>query len=300
MELTHIDLGKLSVASVNMRHGKKAPDISDILPSIRARGVLVPLLVRPNGTPDSFEVVAGRRRYFAAKTIADEQGEITPLPCAVMAPGDDAAALEASLIENTARLDPDEMAQHETFVRLIREGRSVAAIAATFVLTERMVNQRLALGNLLPKIRDAYRNEEIDAETIRHLTLASKTQQKDWLALFADPEADAPHGPQLKHWLFGGQSVSTKVALFPLEEYPGEIVADLFGEDGYFADPDLFWQKQNEAIAARRDALIEVGWREVDLHRRRQAVRPGDADAAPLRQFRDRRTGVPGGRVSHR
>lgn len=263
MQLTHIALDKLSISALNMRHGKKVPDTSDILPSIRARGVLVPLLVRSNGAPDSFEIVAGRRRYFAAKTVAEEQGEIAPLPCAVMEPGDDAAALEASLIENIARLDPDAMSQYETFVRLTKEGRSVAEIAATFGLTERMVNQRLALGNLLPKIRDAYRNEEIDAETIRHLTLASKAQQKEWLALFADPEQHAPRGSQLKQWLFGGQSVSTKVALFPVEDYPGQIVGDLFGEDSYFADADLFWQKQNEAIAAKRDALLEAGWHEV-------------------------------------
>lgn len=159
-----------------------------------------------------------------------------------------------------ARLDPDEISQHECFVRLTKEGRSIADIAATFGITEIMVKRRLALGNLLPKIRDAYRNEEIDAETIRLLTLASKAQQKDWLALFVDPEQRAPHGYQLKQWLFGGQSVSTKVALFPVEDYPGLIVSDLFGEDSYFADADLFWQKQNEAIAAKRDALIEAGW----------------------------------------
>ncbi|MDE2166268.1 MAG: ParB/RepB/Spo0J family partition protein [Alphaproteobacteria bacterium] len=263
MQLTHIDLGKLSIAAVNMRHGKKAPDVSDILPSIRARGVLVPLLVRPNGEPDHFEIVAGRRRYFAASAIADERGEIAPLPCAVMEPGDDAAALEASLIENVARLDPDEVSQWETFARLIKEGRSVAEIAATFGITERMVSQRLALGNLLPKIRDAYRKDEIDAETVRHLTLASRAQQKEWLALFADPEHYAPRGYQLKQWLFGGQSISTKVALFPVEDYPDQIVSDLFGEDSYFADADLFWQKQNEAIAAKRDALFEAGWPEV-------------------------------------
>ena len=263
MELTHIDLGQLSIAAVNMRHGKRAPNISDILPSIRARGVLVPLLVRPNGGPDQFEIVAGRRRYFAAKTIADEQGEVDPLPCAVMAPGDDAAALEASLIENIARLDPDEMGQYECFVRLTKLGRSVAEIAAIFGITERMVSQRLALGNLLPKIRDAYRDGEIDAETIRHLTMASKAQQKEWLALFADAESSAPRGYQLKQWLFGGQSIATKVALFPVEEYPGPITADLFGEDSYFADTELFWQKQNEAIAARRDGLLAAGWSDV-------------------------------------
>ena len=62
MQLTHIDLGQLSIAAVNMRHSKRAPDISDILPSIRARGVLVPLLERKagrllvNGFPTGVEV----------------------------------------------------------------------------------------------------------------------------------------------------------------------------------------------------------------------------------------------------
>lgn len=263
MQLQHIPIDKLNVSAFNMRNAKRAPDVSDILPSVRARGILQPLLVRPNGEDERFEIVAGRRRYFAARAVAEERGEIEPVPCAVMEPGDDAGALEASLIENAARLDPDEMSQYETFARLTKQGKSVAEIAETFGITEVMVKRRLALGNLLPRIRTAYRKGEIDAETVRHLTMASKAQQKDWLALFADPEQYAPRGFQLKQWLFGGQSIPASVALFLVEDYPGQIVADLFGEDAYFADADLFWQKQNEAIAAKRDELLEAGWSEV-------------------------------------
>lgn len=261
MELRHIPLNELHPAAINMRHSKQAPDVSDILPSIRARGILQPLLVRPNA--EGYEIVAGRRRYFSAKAIAEERGEIAPVPCAVMEPGDDTAALEASLIENLARLDPDEMTQYETFTKLIMEGRSVEAVAATFGLTEIMVKQRLALGNLLPKIRDAYRAEEIDAETIHHLTMASKSQQKDWLKLFEDEDANAPFGYQLKAWLFGGQSIATKVALFPLTDYLGQIVTDLFGEESYFADTDLFWQLQMKAVEAKREVLLAAKWAEV-------------------------------------
>ena len=242
---------------------QRPPDVSDILPSVRARGVLVPLLVRPNGADDHFEIVAGRRRYFAARAVIEEGGDIDSLPCAVMAPGDDAAALEASLIENLARLDPDPMTQFETFARLTKEGRSVTEIGTTFGVTEIMVKRSLALGNLLPKIREAYRNDEIDDESIRQLTLASKAQQRAWLKLFEEPGHYVPLGHDLKAWLFGGHEIPTEVALFPLDTYSGQIVADLFGEQSYFANTDQFWRLQNEAIAAKRDALMEAGWPEV-------------------------------------
>ena len=260
MELQHIPLNQLKVSTLNMRHGRKAPDVSDILPSIRARGIQQPLLVRKNGK--GYEIVVGRRRFFSLKAIVKEGGEIDPVPCAVMEPSDDVAALEASLIENTARLDPDEVTRWETFSRLVKEGRTVEDIATTFGVTDIMVRRALALGELLPAIRDAYRNEEIDARTVRQLTLANKAQQAEWLTLFQDPEQYAPRGWQLKQWLFGGE-IGTEAALFPLDAYKGRIVTDLFDETGYFDDLEQFWTLQNEAVAAKRDALLAEGWADV-------------------------------------
>ncbi|WP_352750053.1 ParB N-terminal domain-containing protein [Mesorhizobium sp. M0701] len=80
MQLAHIPLDQLNISALNMRRGKRAPDISDILPSVRARGVLVPLLLRPNGQPETFEIVAGRRRYFAAKSLATSAAKAIPCP----------------------------------------------------------------------------------------------------------------------------------------------------------------------------------------------------------------------------
>jgi ParB family chromosome partitioning protein len=259
MKLDYIPLDRLSVSQANMR-AKRAPDLANILPSVRQRGVLVPLLVRPNGGPDSFEIVAGRRRYLAAKAVAEERGEESALPCGIMETGDEAAALEASLIENVARLDPDEVTRWETFSRLVREGRGVEDIAATFGVPERMVKRALALGNLLPRIRTLYRSEKIDAGTARHLTLATKAQQKDWLALYDAPEGYAPTGSRLKEWLFGGQAIATTAALFDLSEYQGPIIADLFGEDSYFADTEAFWSLQRTAIEAKRQGYLNAGW----------------------------------------
>ncbi len=55
MELRHIDLAKLSISAANMRAKGKAPDIANILPSVRARGVLVPLIVRAKDCPERGE-----------------------------------------------------------------------------------------------------------------------------------------------------------------------------------------------------------------------------------------------------
>jgi ParB family transcriptional regulator, chromosome partitioning protein len=263
MKLAHIDQDRLSISPANMRAGKKPPDISDILPSVRARGVLVPLLVRQNASAETFEIVAGRRRFCAAQVIANENGTSEPLPCAIMEAGDDAAALEASLIENTARLDPDEVTQWESFTRLVKEGRTPDEISMTFGLPELTIKRILALGNLLPRIRAAYRDGEIDKTSVRHLTLATKAQQKTWLALFDDPQASIPHGHQLKAWLFGGASISTSVALFDLDCYEGRIVKDLFESDGYFGDFDHFFAAQMAEIEARKATYVADGWSDV-------------------------------------
>ncbi len=263
MELAHIEFSKLKISKTNMRYRDPPPDVSDILPSIRSKGVLEPLIVRPED--GKYGVVAGRRRWFSLKAVKEKMGEVAAPPCAIMAEGDDAEAIEASLLENVARRDPDPMREYETFVRLIKEGRTVDGIAATFGMTATQVKQRLALGNLLPKIREAYRADEIDDETVRHLTLASAAQQRKWLRLFNDPHQYAPRGHQLKQWLFGGQQIATSHALFKLADYTGQTIEDLFGEDSYFADADLFWALQNRAIADKRDALLKTGWAGVEI-----------------------------------
>ena len=277
MKLDFIPLDRLSVSKANMRHAKRPPDVSDILPTVRSRGVLQPLLVRPSGTPSGdgaqgYEIVAGRRRFHAARLVADERhaNDNGPdrsgpdpddlLPCAILDVGDDADAVEASMIENMARQDADEVSQWESFTRLVREGRSVAEIATTFGVPDLAITRVLALGNLLPAIRNLYRSEQIDRTTVRHLTMATKSQQQAWLALAEDRNAHAPTGQQLKAWLCGGQSIALGHALFDVEASGLATIADLFGEDRYFADSAAFWEAQNAAIEARRAAFVADGW----------------------------------------
>jgi len=263
---TAIALQSLHVSPFNMRAEKKVPSLkrmaeisANILPTVREKGILTPLIVRSNA--DGFEILAGRRRYYAAKVIEGEAGNFPPVQCDLREECSDAEALEISLIENVAREDADELTEYETYAGLIRLGRTALEIAKTFGVDEKVVERRLALANLMPRIRDLYRSEELDSSDLQLLTMATKSQQRDWLKLWND--SNAPTGHALKGWLFGGTAIATKHALFDLEAHRDRVVGDLFGEDSYFASTKEFWPLQDEAIAAKRDGYLAAGWKEV-------------------------------------
>jgi ParB family chromosome partitioning protein len=74
-------------------------DIQELMNSIKAKGVLEPILVRPRG--DRYEIIAGERRYMASKNVG-----LKEIPCIEMNVSDN-EAMEISLIENLQRKDLD-------------------------------------------------------------------------------------------------------------------------------------------------------------------------------------------------
>jgi ParB family chromosome partitioning protein len=105
--------------------------------SIRARGVLQPVLVRPM-VSGRYELIAGERRWRAAKLA-----ELTAIP-AVVRRHDDAASLEVALIENMARED----------LNPVEEARACAALVEELGLTRedvglRVGRSRVAVSNLI-------------------------------------------------------------------------------------------------------------------------------------------------------
>lgn len=260
-ELKHIPLDQMSVSKLNMRHGRKKPDVSDILPSIREKGIRQTLLVRREG--NGYGVIAGRRRYFALHELAKDAGNNPLVPCAIMSEEDAASAIEASIIENVARLPATEMEQYVAFRKLSDEGKQPADIAAFFGVTELLVRRVLALAGLAASIRKLYAEDEIDRETIRALTLATPAQQADWLKLWNSDTERAPFGRACRAWVTGGTTITTDKALFDLEQYEGAIIADLFGERAVFADAEAFWITQAAEVSARIERYVARGWADV-------------------------------------
>ena len=269
-DLKFIPFSQLHISKLNMRHSETAPEIDDILPSVKERGIRQPLIVRREGgtaKKPKYGIVAGRRRYFCLATLFEQGVEVADVPCCIMDAKDDALAIETSIIENVARLAPTEMEQYEAFSALAEKGQSVDDIAAVFGITANSVKRRLALGALIPDVREAYSNQQIDAASIRVLTMATEERQAEWLALFNSDDY-CPTGHQIKAWLTGGGVITTDKALFSVTDYTGTILTDLFGEHGQFADVEHFWESQNAAIAKEVETYKADGWKEVILGER--------------------------------
>ena len=90
-EYRNIPIGQLKESSTNPRKRFDDPELAELAESIRSKGVLLPLLVRPqNG---HFEIVAGERRYRASKLAG-----CSTLPATVRELTDE-ECLEIQLIE---------------------------------------------------------------------------------------------------------------------------------------------------------------------------------------------------------
>lgn len=259
-DVKFLPVSDLHVSKLNMRHGKDAPDIDDIYPSILESGVHQSLLVRKEGK--GYGVIAGRRRLFALKKKSAETGQPQTAPCLIMQSGDSKAAREASLLENVARLPATQLERFAAYKGLADSGKNAAAIAQTFGIKELDVKRVLALANLLPELLALFEAEDIQGHTLQALTLATPDQQKAWLEIYHSDDY-APQGEQLKAWLTGGARIKTDVALFELEGFEGTIITDLFGDTAYFQDPDLFWTHQNKAIATAVSEWKAEGWSEI-------------------------------------
>ena len=61
------------------------------------------------------------------------------------------------------------------FSQLAKSGATVAAIAARFGVTERLVEQRLRLGNAAPELLDADREDAIDLETLKAFSVIARS-----------------------------------------------------------------------------------------------------------------------------
>ena len=140
--------------------------IEELANSIKARGLLQPILVRPLGD-DKYEIVAGERRWRAAQLAA-----LHSVPV-VIREFDDQTTAEIALIENVQRVDLNPIEEARGYQRLVKEyGRTQEEIANAVGKARSHIANLIRLLKLPPQVIDAVYADDIAMGHARALLAA--------------------------------------------------------------------------------------------------------------------------------
>ena len=201
-------LAQLPVAS--LRPGKYQPrtrmdeaSLAELAESIRARGVIQPIVVRPV-SDSQYEILAGERRWRAAKIANLER-----IP-AVIREVPDEAALGIGLIENIQREDLNPIEEASGLKRLIDEFRLTHEEVARAIGRSRAgVTNLLRLLELAPAVQALVQEGAIDMGHARALLALSKARQVELAHQIVEKDLsvrdterlvqEASHAPKAAH-----------------------------------------------------------------------------------------------------
>ncbi len=311
--IREIPLSRLTLAPENVR--RTPPDAqadAELKASIAAIGLLENLVVRadePDENGERYAVVAGGRRLKAMRELAAD-GAIDAdhtVPCQVRS--GDVEPAELSLAENVVRVAMHPADQVVAFSKLVQAGQPVSSIAARFGLSERLVEQRLRLGNAAPELLDAYRANEIDLETLK--AFAVTTDRARQMAVWEQVSGQRyrPSAWQVKRLLTeervpGATAIARFVGVDAYEAAGGQVLRDLFAHDDesgvWFEDPVLLEKLATDKLQAAADelatrwkwatAMIDVEWGDTARYGRIEPQRadPSDEERAEIDRLQTR------------
>src|SRR5438132_11786958 len=143
-------------------------ELEALAQSIREKGVLQPLLVRPlSGQDADFELVAGERRWRAAQRVGMHEVPVMVRPLG------DSEALEIALVENLQREDLAPLEEAEAYSRLMEEfGRTQASLAEAVGKSRSHVANTMRLLSLPAPVRRRLDDGELSAGHARALLAA--------------------------------------------------------------------------------------------------------------------------------
>lgn len=139
--------------------------LRELAESIRARGILQPLLVRPDAADQArFQIIAGERRWRAAALAGLHEVPVLVRPLT------DLEAMAAALVENLQREDLNAIEEAEGYRRLVEEfGMTHEALAESVGKSRPHLTNTLRLLNLPEPVKQAVRNGAISAGHARAL-----------------------------------------------------------------------------------------------------------------------------------
>ena len=158
--LREVPIGSITPNSFQPRDHFDEEQIASLAASIRELGVLQPILVRPVGDEgDSFELIAGERRWRAARRAG-----LATIPVLVRIDTSDQSSLEQALVENLHRADLNALEEAAAYQQLIDEFELTHDDVATRVGKSRVaVTNTLRLLQLPAGVQRAIADGELTA-----------------------------------------------------------------------------------------------------------------------------------------
>jgi len=152
MHTTPVPMARLVVSTLNVRKaldaGQDDSNIEELAASIREKGLLSPLTVRPLAD-GRFEILVGQRRYLACKLVP-----LDPVPCLIKEGLSDADAISLSLIENVHRADMHPIDKAKALQALLAKLGSYESVAKESACSVPTIRRYLKLLELPTVLQD--------------------------------------------------------------------------------------------------------------------------------------------------
>jgi ParB family transcriptional regulator, chromosome partitioning protein len=286
-ELLLIPLSRLRPSSRNVRKSGGA-SIPELASSIARVGLLQNLTVVAAPDGEHYEVVAGRRRLAALKLLVKRRklAKDHAVHC-LLVPDD--AARTVSLTENVQREAMSPIEELFAWKDLAAEGRPVEDIAADFGVTPLVVQRRLKLANVSPRLLADFDTQAVTLEQLMALAITDDHAAQE--AAFYDSPQWQRNPEALRDHLTSEEidasrdAVARFVGQEAYEQGGGGIRRDLFADERngiFLTDGALLESLARDKLASTVDQVQAEGWAWVDAAPR--------ATSADLYQFQRARS----------
>lgn len=240
LEISSVAIDDIVVTSDNPRTTFEMGAMDELTESVRAHGVLVPIILWRRA--ESLTLVSGERRLRAA-----EAAGLTHIPARILEGLTHDQARAIALVENLQRVDLGVIDEAEAFAGLLESGQSVSSIASAVSRSEAYVRSRLELGTLTGRSRNFLRLHGLGISYATELAKLSTEQQHDLLRIHAErlysiePQFDGIEGQEVVS-LAQFRAVirdlfSQPEQELPMAEEPEQVEAEPAAADG--AEPEV-------------------------------------------------------------
>lgn len=219
--ITYIDLKSIHISDFNPRKTIDETALKELAASIKEKGVIQPIVVRPEA--EGYGIVCGERR-FRASIVAGQN----TIPAIIRKLTDD-EALDIAISENLQRKDVDPLEEAAAFNLLIERGQKIDDLATRFGKSGMYIRGRIKLKDLIPEFVEMISSGTINVSQGLELCKYGKDLQKE---VYKDRYADDVY--QYYRW----DDLSVKELKAHLQEYSMNLEDAKFDKTDCFKCPD--------------------------------------------------------------